>query len=445
MNDPDLFSGLAITLLLMFFGSLILFATRQHRQDLRFQIRLFVISIALRFFVAIVIYQFGLVTVIKDEDASGWVQGVTVAQSWAKKDVSLFDLPLLLGDAYVGHHQGYRFLVGTLFFITDAPARLPAAALNCFFGALTVIFAYRIALSFLSQQSARRVAWWTCLFPSMIIWSAQTLKEPIVILLETVALYGCVRLKLSGFSIRHLALCAAAIILVIPFRFYAAYVAGAAVLLTLLLPQISRRRTTLASAVLIISLVIPLLATSGVLVQHEAEFEKFDVERIQRFRNDVTTGSGSGSAVKSNFDMKSPTGFVGATLFGAAHLMLAPFPWQLGGASLRMFMTLPELIVWWWLFFFGVVPGFWYAIRNRFTEIQPLLFFIMGLGLLYSVMFGNVGLAYRQRAQLLPWLFIFASIGLERRAIRKLLTRRRPQVRMQGRMPVAPQPVQSGN
>lgn len=53
-----------------------------------------------------------------------------------------------------------------------------------------------------------------------------------------------------------------------------------------------------------------------------------------------------------------------------------------------------------------------------------MLFFILGLGVLYSMMFGNVGLIFRQRAQLLPWLLIIAVVGLEQRALQKLLKRR---------------------
>jgi hypothetical protein len=100
--------------------------------------------------------------------------------------------------------------------------------------------------------------------------------------------------------------------------------------------------------------------------------------------------------------------------------MLAPFPWQLlSGGSTRMLLTAPEVMAWWWLFIFGVLPGFWYVVRNRFNEIMPMLVFLFGLGLLYSVMFGNIGLAYRHRAQLLPWLLILAAVGLERRMLRR--------------------------
>jgi hypothetical protein len=86
-------------------------------------------------------------------------------------------------------------------------------------------------------------------------------------------------------------------------------------------------------------------------------------------------------------------------------------------------LTTPELVVWWWLVFMGLIPGLWHVCKTRLADAQPMLFFIVGLGLLYSMMFGNVGLIFRQRAQLLPWLLIIAIAGLEQRAIRKLLRR----------------------
>ena len=87
-------------------------------------------------------------------------------------------------------------------------------------------------------------------------------------------------------------------------------------------------------------------------------------------------------------------------------------------------LTTPELFIWWWLVVVALIPGLWYTVRKRFSDVQPLLFFAVGLGLLYSVTFGNVGLAYRQRAQLLPWLVIIAMVGLEQRELRKSARRR---------------------
>jgi hypothetical protein len=119
------------------------------------------------------------------------------------------------------------------------------------------------------------------------------------------------------------------------------------------------------------------------------------------------------------YDLRSWPGILGSVVVGATHLLLAPFPWQLAGGSMRMLLTIPDVVVWWWLVFAGLGPGLRSAVRDRLGDVLPLLVFVLGMGLLYSLTFSNVGLAYRQRAQLLPWLLIFAMAGLEQRALRR--------------------------
>jgi 4-amino-4-deoxy-L-arabinose transferase-like glycosyltransferase len=424
MNDTGVTFGILLCILLAVGGVLIINASRNNRSTLIFQVKLFLIAIAVRFALSIVLYGFGFSKVLGDEDSSGWLIGSFFYGKWVTANVGLLTLPSTLLGAFDGNHLGYSYMVGALFFITGIAARLPAAVLNCFFGALTVIVAYRAAATLFSYEVAKRVAWMTCLFPSMIIWSAQTVKEPVVIFIEMIALYGCLRLKRHGFSLRDILLCGIALVAVIPFRFYAAYIIAAAVALSLILPQFGKRKFTLTSAMVLAAVVVPIVLMSGVLVQHEKQFENFDLKYVEKFKKDVSVGStGAGSGVSTNYDLETPGGFSMAVLIGGAHLLLAPFPWQLGGGSLRMILTLPELLVWWWLFFIGVVPGFWHTVRHRFGDVMPVLIFLFGLGLLYSMMFGNVGLVFRQRAQLLPWLFIFAAVGLELRLIKRLTVR----------------------
>ncbi len=93
---------------------------------------------------------------------------------------------------------------------------------------------------------------------------------------------------------------------------------------------------------------------------------------------------------------------------GLLYLLFAPFPWQLN--SLRQSITLPEMIVWWASFPLMIV-GAWYAIKYRLRQISPILIFTVMLSLAYSVFQGNVGTAYRQRAQLLVFYFIFVAVG----------------------------------
>ncbi len=193
-----------------------------------------------------------------------------------------------------------------------------------------------------------------------------------------------------------------------------------AILVSLLLPHLTRRKMSIGSALVVVLVFIPLLFLSGVLIRHESQFDRFDARFISNYRHGLTVGAGSG--VETDYDLRTNQGMAMATLTGGVYLLLAPFPWELGG-SLRKMLTTPELFIWWWLVVVALIPGLWYTIKKRFSDVQPLLFFVVGLGLLYSATFGNVGLAYRQRAQLLPWLVIIAMAGLEQRVLQRRLKR----------------------
>lgn len=417
MNDPELIQGFQFFCLLSAMGALVLFVAEHPLGTFPFQFTLFLCAFVLRFAMSILIYQFGLVDIIKDEDASGWWTGVNLYRQWVHQGVGWADLPFLLMGAFEGNHRGYYYLLAVIFFATDAPVRPVAAVLNCFFGALTVVVTFRIARALFSSWVSVRAGWWACLFPSLIMWSAQTIKEPIIILMESVIIYGAIRLKRTGFSLPHIVMCAVGIIGLMPFRFYAVYVAGAAVILGLVMPA-KRVTPTFSSVVGVLALIVPMIMVSGVLVQHEAQAQRLNVQYVQHFRQNVAEGTGSG--VETRFDMTSPVGFGAATVVGSAHVLLAPFPWQLLGGTVRKLATVPELVIWWWLFFAGVLPGLRHAIRTRLGGVLPLLVFLAGMGLLYSVAFGNVGLAYRHRAQLLPWLLIFGAVGLEQRMLHQI-------------------------
>ena len=48
------------------------------------------------------------------------------------------------------------YLLGTMFYVIGASSRMVAAALNCFIGGLTVVFAYRTARVLFSEAVAVR-------------------------------------------------------------------------------------------------------------------------------------------------------------------------------------------------------------------------------------------------------------------------------------------------
>lgn len=417
MIDPsDLLLGLLTAGLSLVFGNRLLGLTVNHRDTLGFQRHLFLVAFAIRFAVSLGLYVLGGTSVIGEGDAVGWFFGEVLRLDWESRSMGLLNMPAAWLQSFQGNHQGYFYLLATLFSLLGGPSRLAAAALNCAIGALGAVFAYRLARLLLGERLATRVGWWTCLFPSMIIWSAQTIKEPVVVLLETLALYGITAMRRSGFSLRHLLLCVMAVIGLLPFRFYAAYIAAGAIALGALIPRRTQQNWSLSSAALAALLVVGMM----VLAPREARFESYDIDFIQRFRYNIAVDTGSG--VMTGYDMTTTRGFGIGTAVGAAHVLLAPFPWQLASGSLRLIIVAPEMVYWWWMFFVGVVPGIRWATKNRLGDVASLLLFVVGMGLVYSMMFGNVGLVYRQRAQLLPWLFVFAAVGLELREQRKAQT-----------------------
>jgi len=384
-----------------------------------FEIRLFAVALLLRFAASLAIYEFGLVGIIKDEDGYGWLNGALVYQDWVRRDLSLLDLPHEWAKAFVEMFGtlGYANLVGTVFYLTDLPARLPAAVISNVCGAATAVVVYRMAVLFSSHWVAIRAAWWACFMPSLVIWSAQTLKEPLVILFEALAIYGCLQLRKSGFSVAGMFLCIVSILVLVAFRTYAAYITGAVVVGSLLVSRPGVAKTTSVSGLAVAAVMASVLLGTGMVAGHLSSMEKLDLHQIQESRDYTARTTGSG--VPLDYDLRTPQGFGMSVLVGGANLLLAPFPWQFGGASLRMVLTLPDVAIWWWLMFAGALPGLAWSVRRRLFETMPLLLFLAAMGVLYSISFSNVGTAYRYRATLMPSLLVFAMVGFEQRRLKR--------------------------
>jgi hypothetical protein len=74
-------------------------------------------------------------------------------------------------------------------------------------------------------------------------------------------------------------------------------------------------------------------------------------------------------------------------------------------------LTLPEMLLWYASLPF-LVTGLWYTIKHRLrTSIAVLLFTLM-LTVAYSLYQGNIGTAYRQRAQIQIFHFMFIAAGI---------------------------------
>ena len=170
----------------------------------------------------------------------------------------------------------------SFFYLTDLPARLPAAVISNVCGAATAVVVYRAAALLFSHWVAVRAAWWACFIPSLVIWSAQTIKEPLVILFETLAIYGCLQLRKSGFSVARMLVCVTSMLALVAFRTYAAYLTGAAVVGSLLIPGRGRTKATPVSGLVVAAVMAAVLLGTGMAGAHLSSMEKFDLNQIQR-------------------------------------------------------------------------------------------------------------------------------------------------------------------
>jgi hypothetical protein len=166
----------------------------------------------------------------------------------------------------------------------------------------------------------------------------------------------------------------------------------------------------------------------GVIRTANVQFGYFsDLNVVQRSRLDLATSAESGFG--KDVDVSTAAGAIQAVPTGIIYLLFAPFPWQL--QSLRQSITLPEMLVWWAAFPF-LVLGFWFTFRHRLRQAFVIFIFTSMLTVAYSVFQGNVGTAYRQRAQLLVFYFIFVAVGIvllrekwEERRLQSIAARRK--------------------
>ena len=313
---------------------------------------------------------------------------------------------------------GMGYYVGGIYFIIGRNM-LAIQFINAVLGAITAPIIFVCAQEvFNNVRVSRFAALGVAFFPSLILWSSQGLKDgPIVFLL---ALTILATLKLGQkLTFKYVVVLICTLSALLSLRFYLFYMITAAVGGAFV---IGSRALTASAFVRQFAILIALglmLTFLGVTRFASVQLESFgNLERIERSRKDASSSAKSGFG--EDVDVSSSSGAISNVPLGLLYLFFAPFPWQV--TSLRQLITLPEMVVW-WASFPMMVLGTWFSVKYRLRMITPILIFTTMLSLAYSIFQGNVGTAYRQRAQLLVFYFIFAAVGyvlvLEKREEKK--------------------------
>jgi len=345
-------------------------------------------------------------------------------------------------NTFVGEGQGSGWgMVNMVAVIYGLLGRnmLAVQFVNSVLGAATAIIIFLSAKEvFKNVKVARLAAICVAFYPSLVLWSSQGLKDGPVVFCLAVAILATLKLG-EKFSSKYIVVLVFALFSLLSLRFYVFYMIVVAIAGAFVIGMQKITATNFARQFTIMIVLGLSLTYLGVTRYANIQLENYvSLERIQRSRLDAATSAQSGFG--RDVDVSTTQGALSTIPIGLMYLLFAPFPWQL--TSLRQSITLPEMVLW-WASFPLLVLGLWFSIKYRLRQISPILIFTIMLSLAYSVFQGNVGTAYRQRAQLLVFYFIFVAVGyvllLEKRQERQrqdsllkeqlVIARRSPKVR----------------
>lgn len=340
------------------------------------------------------------------EDAEGYEHiGLVLAASWTGRGPPL--------PTVATQNTGYWYVCGALDYLFGA-FKVNASYFNATLGAVTIFVVYRLARTFVHTLVARRAALLVAFMPSMILWSSIALKDPLMSFLIAVCLLSCIRLK-QEFS---LAACLGVIFPIAamqPIRFYMVYFIGFAVVASFLFDRGVRLVTGIYKQIFVAAAVLLLFVVVGLAGRAEQGAEVLSFDKVSAYRVGMAKSADSGFS--AGVDISTPTRALTFLPVGMSVFLLGPFPWQM--TSLRALMAAPETMLW-WLMFPSALRGLRFITRERFGSASPLLLFTVTLTCAYSLIHGNVGSGFRQRAQIFVILFIFAALGRYQTRCRRL-------------------------
>src|SRR5882762_2950170 len=375
------------------------------KDDRRFLLRLFVSALLVRVLLGTLIYGFRLQEFFGGDALTYDFFGNALVNVWEgnKNFQGAIDIFSAGGG---GSGWGMLYMVASIYKVIGRNM-LAVQYVNALVGAATAPLAYMISLEiFPHKRVARICAVLSGFFPSLVLWSSQGLKDGPIVFLLVLSMLATLKLG-NRFSVKYLTALAFSLCCLITLRFYVFYIAVLAITVAFILGRRRLTAQTFARQLLIMIVIGVALAYFGVSRYANQQFDAYaNVHQLQLMRLDSSRRAGSGFA--EDVDLSSPEGALSALPLGLSYLILAPFPWQL--SSLRQSITLPEMIIW-WASLPLIVLGLWFSIKYRLREVAPIIIFMTLLTLTYSILQGNVGTAYRQRAQLLVFYFVFVAIG----------------------------------
>lgn len=398
---PDGLMALAVVATL---SGIALFVFRKYAEDKKFITNVFLGALLVRIIFGIFVHVYDLRGFFGgDADTYDYRAGKLVDLWYGL--ATMDDPDVRIASAMSGAGWGMNYLVATLYSLFGRNIFV-AQSFCGVFGAATAPMGYFCAKKIFGNiRVAKFSAIAIALFPSFVIWSAQLLKDGLMIFMLVLAITMVLELQ-DRFNYFALAMLVGAIFSIMSFRFYIFYMLIVAVAGSFVIGTSNQLQSMLRRTITMILVGLG-LTYFGVVRTGTTDLQAYgNLEAVQRSRSDLTRSAKTGFG--EDVDVSTTQGAISAVPKGLMYLMLAPFPWE--AANLRQSITVPEVLIW-YLLLPLVIPGVWYTLKKRFRAAFPILIFTIMLTLAYSIFQGNVGTAYRQRTQIQVFMFMFIGVG----------------------------------
>lgn len=392
-------------------------------EDADFQVNIFLWAFSIRLWMGTVFYGWDLTGVFGDEDAAGYLFGWTLAQNWYLNGIDGFisDISLVLFER---QNVGQGIIWGIPMFIAGGPSRMIVSAINSFAGSMLVIVIFKIARRVFDSATARIVAVLVTFWASIVLLSASTSKEMLVIFFEWTLLYLLVR-NPAGVTPHDGVLAIPSLLALYMMRFYALYMVAAAFLFRFFVARREHIVRNVAFGVMVVGSIMIFLNAGGVITRDFDRLERLN-RNVESWREGVVAQTGSGVEIYSEYESTTV-----AIPVATVYFFLAPFPWDAFGGSVRNSFGAIENIFVYIILIMGF-PAIKIFFKDKFVEMAPIFVFCGLYSGLHIWGLSNVGLAWRHKQTVMPLLFMLVAVAItHRRAIWQLLASRHSSKREQ--------------
>jgi hypothetical protein len=380
--------------------------------------RIFVWAFLARAVVGIVAYLLTVYTEVPFLEDALWYEevGYSVAQDWLSgRSGALDTLPFGVQMA-----KPLVVTIAGFYYITGGIRALPLLLVA--YGAVTAVipvYVYWIAIELgAPERAAKGAGWLVALSPAFVLFSGSLHKEGLILLSLSVAVYHSLHLQ-SRWQPRSFIALVLSLLVLSALRYYIAIVVCGAVALSLVSVRGANRpgastRITMPMLMRQGAILVAFVGLMGTLGFQESVDRPLEESRegllvqVDQYRRDLARYGQSGYLPEA--DTSTPQGAAEFAPVGLLYFLAAPFPWQTG--SLRQTLVIPETVFWVLLY-----PLVGVGLARSFRIDRPGTVMLMaatgGMCVVYALLSGNIGIAYRMRTQV--WLLWapFAAWGWE--------------------------------